>query len=58
MINEIPIVGLGTFSTTQSEGGYISGKAVKIVSTFTGSFEGSKAAGTYNEEVGYEDGSG
>ena len=64
VINEIPIMGLTTFSATESEGGYISGKAVKIISTFTGHFHGlansgnQRVSGSYKQEVDYEDGSG
>ena len=64
MINEIPITGLVTFSATESEGGYLSGKAVKVISTFTGHFHGldtsgnQRVSGSYKQEIDYEDGSG
>ena len=64
VINEIPITGLTTFSATESEGGYLSGKAVKVISTFTGHFHGldtsgnQRVSGSYKQEIDYEDGSG
>jgi hypothetical protein len=63
-IADIPIEGQTTFHTTQQESGILSGKAVKITVTFKGHFQGldgsgrQRAAGTYREDVVFEDGSG
>ena len=63
-ITDIPIEGQSTFKTTQVESGLISGKPVTITTTFQGHFHGldgagnQRAAGTYREDVVYQDGSG
>ncbi|MCW3056659.1 MAG: hypothetical protein JWO21_628 [Solirubrobacterales bacterium] len=57
-INETTITSPSSFTTTETEKGWISGKAVKITSTVSGSFEGSTAAGSYSQEIDFEDGSG
>jgi hypothetical protein len=63
-IEAIPVMANTTFGETQVETGLINGKPVKITITFNGHFHGlngsgvQRAAGTYREEVGFEDGSG
>ena len=58
VINEIPITSPGSFTASETEQGWISGHAVKIVSTFAGDVESSAATGSYSQRVVYEDGSG
>ena len=66
VINEIPITGLTAFSATESgkSGIIIGGKAVKIVSTFTGHFHGldtsgnQRVSGSYKQEIDYEEAGG
>jgi hypothetical protein len=63
-IEEIAIEGQSTFQTTQVENTIISGKPVKVTTTFKGHFHGNngsgyqRAAGTYRQDIAYEDGSG
>ncbi|MGH2938118.1 MAG: hypothetical protein ACRDPE_08360 [Solirubrobacterales bacterium] len=63
-IADIPIEGQTTFHTVQQESGLLGGKPVKFTVTFNGHFQGldgnghQRAAGTYREDVVYEDGSG
>jgi Restriction endonuclease len=57
-IGTIAIESEGSFTATETETGiYSAGRPIKITSTFTGQFDGAKAAGTYREEVAFEDGS-
>jgi hypothetical protein len=63
-ITDIPIEGQTTFRTSEEEHTLIAGKPVKVTSTFDGHFHGDdgngnqRVAGSYREEIAYEDGSG
>jgi hypothetical protein len=62
-ITDIPVEGQSTFATTQVENSMVSGKPVKVITTFKGHFHGldgnghERVAGTYREDIVFEDGS-
>jgi translation initiation factor 1 (eIF-1/SUI1) len=57
-IDEIAIAGDGSFSATEVESSIYSGKPVTVTATVSGQFRGTEAAGTYRQDVAYQDGSG
>jgi hypothetical protein len=57
-IDEIALAAAGSFTATQVESSIYGGKPVSVTATVSGQFHGTEVAGTYRQDVAYEDGSG
>jgi hypothetical protein len=57
-IDEIAIAADSSFTATQVESSIYIGKPVTVTNTVSGQFHGAEAAGTYRQDVAYQDGSG